>query len=102
MQNILQKHETENRLMAEQLLAFKQQLIESDTFEQNNVRFKGFRFGSFGAKTEALLYFTEERTGQNQSEANYYLMLTYGSGNAVKVDLTRLDEFYIVEGTQQI
>ena len=102
MQEILQKHESENRKMAEQLVAFKQQLIESDNFTKSNLKFTGFRIGSFGAKTSAVLYFTEESEGQNDSEIQNYIIMQYGSGSAIKVDIGKLDEFYIIEGTKQI
>ena len=103
MQNILQKHEKENRMLAEQLVAFKQQIMESDDFSKGNSKYKGLRIGSFGTKYKATLYFTQEHSNEaEQADATYFLMMTYGNGNAVKVDISKLDEFFIVEGTQQI
>lgn len=101
MQGILQKHEAENKLLAEQLLAFKQQIIESDTFNYENQKFEGFRYSSFG-KSPALLYFTEESIGDNKTDLTYSLIMEYGSGRAIKVNVSKLEDFYINEGTNQI
>lgn len=101
MQNILQKHEAENRKLAEQLVAFKDQIMESDSFTKSNTKFKGLRHGSFG-KSQGMLYFAEESEGDNKTGYEYYLVMEYGSGSAVKVNLRNIDEFYIIEGTHQV
>ena len=36
MKGILEKHELENRMMAEKLVAFKQQLIDTGNYEDDN------------------------------------------------------------------
>lgn len=101
MQTILKKHEDDNRMLAEQLVAFKQQIIESDNFQRENKKFKGLRHGSFN-KSEGVLYFTEESKGDNKTDKEYFLVMEYGSGSAVKVNLRSLEEFFIVENTNQI
>ena len=37
MKGILEKHELENRMMAEKLVAFKQQLIDTGNYEENPI-----------------------------------------------------------------
>ena len=101
MQNILKKHEDDNRILAEQLFAFKQQIIESNTFTMGNKKYSGWRFDIL-TKSEATLYFTEENVGNFKTENEYFLVMEYGSGKAVKIALSKLDEFYQVEGTNQI
>lgn len=99
MQGILQKHEKDNQLLAEKLVAFKQQITEADSFKHENQKYKGLRWTSFG-KSEATLYFSEESKGGNSGD--FYIILEYGSGRAFKINLEQLDEFYIVEGTHQV
>ena len=101
MQNILRKHEDENKKLAEQLYAFKQQIIDSDTFSKDNKKYDGWRHSTFG-KNQALLYFTEENVGDFKTDNVYYLVMEFGSGSAVKIALNKLEEFYMVEDTKQI
>lgn len=101
MQTILHKHESENRQLAEQLVAFKQQIIESDSFNTSNRKFEGQRWTSFG-KSNAILYFAEESKGDNKVEVEYYLIMEYGAGKAFKVNLESLKEFYVVQDTFQL
>jgi hypothetical protein len=101
MQNILQKHEKENRLLSEQLVAFKQQIIESDSFNTSNTKYEGLRWTAFG-KSKATIYFTEESRGGNKTEVDYFIVIEYGSGKAFKVKLDSLKEFYIIEQTNQL
>jgi hypothetical protein len=100
MQRILQKHEEENRMLAEKLVAFKDSIMESDTFNKNNKKYDGFRFSSF-SKTPGLLYFISEKDGASTKEI-YYLVMEYGTGSAVKVNISNLEDFYNIEGTNQI
>lgn len=87
--------------MAEQLFAFKQQILESEDFSANNKKYEGWRHSSF-SKSPAVLYFSEENIGDFKTDNEYFLIMEYGSGSAVKVSLRKIDEFYIVEGTSQI
>lgn len=61
----------------------------------------GWRHGSF-SKSQAVLYFTEENIGDYKTENEYFLVMEFGSGSAVKIALSKLDDFYMVEGTNQI
>ena len=101
MQNILKKHEDDNKKLAEQLYAFKQQIIDSDSFSKENKKYVGWRHATFG-KSQALLYFTEENVGDFKTDNEYYIVMEFGSGNAVKVALNKLEEFYMIEGTNQL
>lgn len=101
MQGILQKHEMENRMLAEKLLSIKQQIIDSDNFNIKNQKYPGMRWTSFG-KGNAVLYFTEEIIGNNRTDVTFYLVMEYGSGKAIKVNLSELKEFYLVEHTHQV
>jgi hypothetical protein len=101
MQNILQRHEKENRLLSEKLVAFKQQIIESDSFNTSNKKYEGLRWTAFG-KSKAIIYFTEESGGGNKTELDYFIVIEYGSGKAFKVKLDSLKEFYIIEQTNQL
>lgn len=101
MQNILKKHEEENKKLAEQLLIYKQQIIESNTFTMDKKKYSGYRFDLL-SKSAATFYFTEENIGNFKTDNEYYLVMEYGSGKAIKIALNKLDEFYWIEGTNQI
>lgn len=101
MQTILQKHESENRQLAERLVEFKQQIIKSDSFNISNRKFEGQRWTSFG-KSKATLYFAEESKGDNKVEVEYYLVMEYGAGKAFRINIESLKEFYVVQDTFQL
>ena len=101
MKGILEKHEKENRMLAEKLLAIKQQILDSNSFNTDNKKFSGLRWSSFG-KGEAVLYFSEEIAGNNKTDVNFYLIMVYGSNKAIKVNLVELKEFYLIDETNKI
>jgi len=101
MQKILQKHEKDNQMLAEKLVAFKQQIIDSDKFKTENQKYEGLRYTSFG-KGRATLYFIEENVGNNKTDTKFSLVLEYGSGKAFKISIAEMTDFYKIEGTNQI
>lgn len=101
MHGILQKHADDNKMLAEQLVAFKQQIMDADSFNSSNRKFHGFRYTSFG-RYPAVLYFSEHQSPDSANDKEYYLNMEYGSGKAFKIPLNTLEEFYIVEGTNQL
>lgn len=101
MQGILSKHEAENKLLAEKLVAIKQQIIDSDKFKTENQKYEGLRYTSFG-KGQATLYFIEENVGNNKTDTKFSLVLEYGNGKAFKVGIEELSDFYLIEGTEQV
>lgn len=101
MQGILQKHESENKLLAEKLVAIKQQIIDSDKFKTENQKYAGMRLTSFG-KYQGTLYFIEENVGNNKTDMKFSLVLEYGNGKAFKVGMEELTDFYLIENTKMI
>lgn len=101
MQGILKKHEDENKMLAEKLVAFKQQILDTDHFNRGNKKYHGHRIGSFG-RSPATLYFSEEASHEYSTELEYFLILTYGANSAYKVDVSKIEDIYIVQGTHQV
>ena len=96
LQDVMQKHESENQEMAEKLVLMKNQMYSSDddTFKR---KYAVTRISKMG-NSEGILNFSSETCLTNSNETEPYITVEYGAkGDAIKLAIRKLDDFYITD-----